>query len=927
MGSIADLHRLGQSLWYDNIQRRLLQNGELEELIRRGEIRGVTSNPAIFNNAIAKSSDYDNALKPLAWSGWKSEDIFWQLAIEDIQAAADLFRPIYDESRGKDGYVSLEVSPLIANETEATIKAAKSLWQRVDRPNLMIKIPATRAGIPAIQKVIAAGINVNVTLIFSLERYGEVIDAYLAGLEERAKEKLDLSTIASVASFFVSRVDTKVDSLLESMIEKNTGSVKEVRSLLGKAAIANARLAYALFNQKFISKRFQRMKELGANVQRPLWASTSTKNPNYRDVIYMEELIGDQTVNTAPPATIDAFRDHGNAALTITNDLDEAEKTMASLAALGISMSQVCLELEEEGVKAFADAFHSLLNSIEERRMKARKEIGSLADNLPQIIEQHKKNDTLRKLRDHDPSLWVEDKPGQEEISRRLGWLNAPLQARQHLEELHSLLDESIRKGFKKALVLGMGGSSLAPEVFSLVFDGKRDKDHSLEVSILDSTDPDQVQEAAANFPPSETLYILSSKSGSTAEVNAFFRYFWKISEDIFGDRTGAHFIAITDPGTSLDALANKHQFMRVFHGNPEVGGRFSALTVFGLVPAVLSGVDIQTLLNRAEIMMKQSLADTPLEENPGLVLGSMLGYWAEHGKDKLTILTDPEISSFGSWLEQLIAESTGKLGKGIVPIDCEPEWQAEKYQHDRIFIYLRITGKEDGFTDELIKAGQPVIILPLVDPYDIGGEFYRWGIAVSIACSIMHINPFDQPDVQFNKSLTQKMIREYQENRILEEGQAIWQNGDQLVFGNLWDGLQDIRDLHDLVKSFLSLSGEGEYIAINAYVPRNQKNLEILTRFRQLILQYTGKATTLGFGPRFLHSTGQLHKGGANKGLFIVITQEPEKDLEIPEEKMTFGILERAQALGDIQALQERKRRVIRIHLVNSKLDDILWK
>ena len=367
MNTTQQLHQLGQSVWYDNIQRSLLKNGNLAGMISRGEIRGVTSNPSIFMNAITKTGDYDNSLFPLASSGMDALELFFTLAIEDIQAAADLFLPLYHETNGGDGYVSLEVSPYLAYDPDATVSQAKELWKRVNRPNLMIKIPATMAGIPAIINSVAAGINVNVTLIFSLERYAQVMDAYLKGLEQRLAHSLPITNIASVASFFVSRVDTNIDKQLDAIIQAKGANADKAHALLGKAAIANARLAYADFKQIFSSERFLKLKAHGAQPQRPLWASTSTKNPQYRDVIYVEELIGPHTVNTMPPQTLTAFLEHGNVRLSIEEDLDQAHQMIAHLFGLGIDMAQVTQQLEDEGVKAFSDAFDTLLSAIRVR--------------------------------------------------------------------------------------------------------------------------------------------------------------------------------------------------------------------------------------------------------------------------------------------------------------------------------------------------------------------------------------------------------------------------------------------------------------------------------------------------------------------------------------------------------------------------------
>lgn len=370
MNTTLQLLEFGQSVWYDNIQRSLLINGDLNGMIQRGEIRGVTSNPSIFMNAITKSNDYNDSLLPLIAAGLTDERIFFTLAIADIQNAADLFLPLYRQTNGGDGYVSLEVSPYLANDTDNTLAQAKQLWQRVGRPNLMIKIPATKAGLPAITEAIAAGVNVNVTLIFSRQRYAEVMDAYLCGLEKRADAGLPLDNIASVASFFVSRVDTNVDARLQKIILAGGEQSHQAQSLLGKAAIANARLAYADYKTVFNSERFSRLGAKGAKIQRPLWASTSTKNPSYRDVMYVEELIGPDTVNTIPPQTLVAFLEHGNVRASLEEDLAGAIQVFKDLDALGIDMSMVTDELEVDGVRSFADAFGILLQAIENRRMR-----------------------------------------------------------------------------------------------------------------------------------------------------------------------------------------------------------------------------------------------------------------------------------------------------------------------------------------------------------------------------------------------------------------------------------------------------------------------------------------------------------------------------------------------------------------------------
>ncbi|MEZ0395646.1 MAG: bifunctional transaldolase/phosoglucose isomerase [Anaerolineales bacterium] len=892
------LTELGQSLWYDNIQRRLLESGELARLIARGEIRGVTSNPSIFHAAIAHTTDYDQALVPMAWAGWTAEQIFWQLALEDIRAACGLFLRLYNETGGGDGYVSLEVDPALAHDSEATIAQALDLWQRVGCPNLMIKVPATRQGLPAVRRLIAAGVNVNVTLIFSLQRYREVMDAYLSGLEDRLQAGQSIEQVASVASFFVSRFDTKIDALLPPD-----------SPLRGRAAIANARLAYEEFRKVFGGERFARLQAAGGRIQRPLWASTSTKNPAYPDTLYVDELIGPATVNTIPPQTLEAFRDHGTVARTLTADLDGARRVLEELAGLGIFIERVAEELEHEGVRAFADAFAAMLNTIETRRAAALQALGPLAADVSRRLARLIADDAPARLHRSDPTLWTSDPAGQEEIRQRLGWVTLPETSRRFIGEINGFAAAVRDAGLRKALLLGMGGSSLAPEVFSLVFDRRAD----FEFAILDSTDPAQVLEAARRFPPEETLYLVSSKSGGTAEVTAMLHYFWALGERRLGSKVGQHFVAITDRGTSLDALANARGFRKTFLADSSVGGRFSALTHFGLLPAALLGLDLETMLDEAAHMASQCGPAVSGGRNPGLVLGAVLGAAALAGRDKLTLIADSPLRSFGSWLEQLLAESSGKQGKGIVVVDGEPVGAPADYGADRLFVYLRQTGEYQAAVSRLREAGQPVLEFPIPTAYALIPEFYRWEMATAYACALLGVNPFDQPDVQDNKSRTKAMLAAYSQTKRLEEGEPLWEQNGLRVYATQ---AGERADLAALWEAFLRSARPGDYVAINAYLPRTDEMTAVLTELRLNLRARTGCATTLGFGPRFLHSTGQLHKGGPNTGLFLQITADPLEDVDIPGQGVTFGVLQRCQALGDYTALQARGRRLLRIHL-----------
>ncbi|MCC6301160.1 MAG: bifunctional transaldolase/phosoglucose isomerase [Anaerolineales bacterium] len=915
--TIKKLTSLGQSLWYDNIQRKILENGEFKAMIERGDIRGVTSNPSIFNHAIVKSNDYDAALVPLAWAGWDAEKIFWQLVVEDIKAACDAFLPLYEESNGGDGYVSIEVTPNLAYDTQGTIAQAAQLWARVKRPNLMVKIPATKEGIPAIQKSVAAGLNINITLIFSLKRYAEVMEAYLSGLEERVAVGKPIERLASVASFFVSRVDSKVDPKLPD------GS-----PLKGKAAVANAKMAYDEYQKTFSGRRWENLKVKGARVQRPLWASTSTKNPAYPDTLYVDNLIGPETVNTVPPATLEAFKDHGKAEVTITRGLDESMQDIAQLESLGISMDVVTKELEDEGIKAFADAITQLLHAIDERRKNAASSLGyfdsaqhkPLAGSVSTRLSQLEANSAPARLWTHDPSLWAssKDKAGQHEVTIRMGWLTSTDKARKKLKEWQDFAKEIRAAGMDRVLVLGMGGSSLTAEVFSLMYDDRQqtaDRESSavnhpssLKVGILDSTDPQQVAAATKNYPPDKTLYIVASKSGGTAEMMANFNYFWKL-----GKKDGSHFAATTDAGTSLEALARKRGFRKIFTADELVGGRYSALTDFGLVPAAALGVDLNRLLDRADWMRHQCGEHVPAARNPGMALGAVLGESALSGRDKLTVVADAALSPFAHWIEQIIAESSGKNSKGILPVPLEPLGEVKEYGDDRIFVYLRQTGEHDAAMSKLQAAGHPVIQLPITNYYDVSAEIFRWEIATAVACSILGVNAFDQPNVESSKKITKAKIADYQKKGKLKEGKPAWKHDGVSVFSPT---AVTGKSLSAVLNGFLKKAKVGGYVAINAYLPRNDAMTEVLQKMRVAIRAKTGNAVTAGFGPRFQHSTGQFHKGGPKNALFLVITAEPEKDFDVPTEGLTFGTLIRAQALGDYEALIEAKRKVLRVHL-----------
>jgi transaldolase/glucose-6-phosphate isomerase len=925
------LQLFGQSVWLDYIRRSLITSGELRRLIDEDGLRGVTSNPAIFEKAVTGSSDYRAILEQPDTRTLDAETVYERIAVQDIQDAADALRPVYDGTSRRDGYVSLEVSPLLAYDTAATLDEARRLWRAVGRDNLMIKVPATPQGISAVQELIGEGINVNVTLLFAQDAYERVAEAYMTGLERYAAWHGDLKRVASVASFFVSRIDTAIDTLVAARLQAGTSANETslLRGLIGKVAISNARLTYQRYQELFSGRRWQSLADRGAQTQRLLWASTGTKNPNYRDVVYIEELIGPDTVNTIPPATFEAFRDHGRPRASLVEDLESAADTMAALAEVGISMKDVTDTLLVEGVQLFSDAFGKLLKAVEKQtRQTGEGRLNRLSYSLPEplaaavqaSLAEWRKQGKVRRLWGQDASLWS----GRDE-AQWLGWLGITNDQLAHIERLTGIREVARSAGFSHVLLLGMGGSSLGPAVIKTTFGSISGFP---ELHVLDSTDPAQVKTFENKVDLKNTIFIVSSKSGSTLEPNVFKQYFFDRVERLVGPKeVGGRFLAITDPGSKMQQVAERDGFRRVFLGWPNIGGRYSVLSDFGLVPAAIMGVDVAKFLDRTEEMVCACMPSVPVAENPGVVLGTILGVAAqEFGRDKVTIVASPGIFDLGAWLEQLVAESTGKDGKGLIPIDRETLGKPDVYGRDRLFVYLRLSSApdaaQDASVDELERADQPVVRIAVDDAYDLGEEFFRWEFATAVAGSILGIHPFDQPDVEASKIATRKLTDEYEKSGALPletpifTGNGIELFTDEKNAAELAKRMNGTPTLAGYLEAHLKWLNKGDYFALLAYIEMNEAHERLLQEIRQGVRDISRVATCLEFGPRFLHSTGQAYKGGPNTGVFLQITCEDTVDLPVPGRKYTFGVVKAAQARGDFEVLVERDRRALRVHL-----------
>ncbi|HET9146938.1 MAG TPA: bifunctional transaldolase/phosoglucose isomerase [Acetobacteraceae bacterium] len=933
MNPLKQLEQAGQSPWLDFVQRHLIESGELKTMVERDGLKGVTSNPTIFEKAIGKSKDYGEALEAFLKKGdQRTMAVYEYLAGADIQAGADVLRPVYDASNGHDGYISFEVSPYLGFDTEETVQEARRLWKMVGRPNLMVKVPATREGIPAIRRLIGEGINVNVTLLFAVEVYEQVAEAYIAGLEELVRNGGDPSRIGSVASFFVSRIDSLVDKKLDERI-KSGADKASLDALRGKIAIANAKIAYERYKKIFSGPRWEALKQKGAHTQRLLWASTSTKNPAYSDTLYVEALIGRDTVNTLPPATMDAFRDHGKVIPdAVEQDLEGAKATLEALRKAGVSLEEVTDELVADGVKSFAQSFDDLLATVAARRAQLS-QIDRMTLHLPDALRQEYEAEAkrwtaegmMRRLWRGDKTLWT-----NQDEDHWLDWMNIVAEESKDADRLRSFAAE-VKGKFTDMLLIGMGGSSLGPEVLAETFGHQQGwpKFH-----MLDSTDPAQIASVEKALDLPRTLVIVSSKSGSTLEPNILLAYFRKRLIETVGEvEAGRHLVAVTDPGSALEKQAQREKFAHVFHGVPAIGGRYSVLSKFGLVPAAAMGIDVRNFLDKTAIMVGSCAGDVPAAVNPGIQLGLAMGLAAaKFGRDKVTIVASPGIADLGAWLEQLIAESTGKQGKGLIPVDAEPEGAPETYGNDRFFAYLALQGDADegqrAFIERMEKAGHPVIRIEVRGAEFIGQEFFRWEMATAVAGAVIGINPFDQPDVEASKVKTRALTDDYEKSGRLGEGKPIFQANGIAIFAD--ERNAEALGRHNTLSGYLQAHfgrvHEGDYAAILAYIERNPAHAEILQRMRAVLREKTRAATCLGFGPRFLHSTGQAYKGGPNTGVFLQITDDNPRDLPVLDRKYTFGVVKAAQAQGDMEVLVERKRRVMRVHLkdVDSGLREI---
>lgn len=907
-----ELAEAGQSPWLDFISRELLDSGKMKTFTEQA-VMGVTSNPSIFEKAIGQGNAYDRQIAALVKKGAETFEIYDALTIEDIQRTCDLFLPLFRKSAGEHGFVSLEVSPDLAYDTNTTIAEAKRLWKAVNRPNVMIKIPATLQGIPAVRAVIGSGINVNVTLMFSMNHYQSVANAFIDGLADFEQKGGDVSKVFSVASVFVSRIDTMLDKKLDVLAANNIAA----QDLLGKAAIANSKLIYQEFKKIFSSPKFKKLQAAGGHKQKVLWGSTSTKNPAYHDLIYVETLVGKDTVNTMPLNTLEATLDHGNIRPdTVEENIDEARQTVARLKDFGFDLNEVGEILQTDGVKAFIDSFDQLMRTLENKRaqyQKAGKSSTSLSISIPEGVDgtvtrtcdNLQKQDFLNRFLNSDPRLWKDDATHQASIKNRLGWVRSADWIMGKLYEIDRLCAEVKAEKIKDIVLLGMGGSSLAPEVMSLIC--KRST-KGVSFYVLDTTDPETILNVRKKLRLKSALFVVASKSGGTIETMSQFQYFYDLVQKAYGKKgaaaAGKHFIAITDSGSSLEKLGKEKNFRRVLINPSDIGGRFSAVSYFGLVPAALIGINVRALIQSARQFGKTFQRTTSLHDSSAVKLGVLFAELAKQGRDKATFIASKELAPFGTWLEQLIAESTGKEGKGVIFIEGEElAKDLKQYGNDRVFILAQLKSKKDPKVGRafaaLKKAGFPAVLIDWESTDSIGEEFLKWELVTAVSGIALQINPFDEPNVKESKDNTAILLGELKKKGRFENPASYRKAQEKIDF-----------------KGFFSKKKSGAYIALLAYTERTPKVVQAFNRLRVQLREEYKVPVLLGFGPRYLHSIGQLYKGGTPSGLFITFLKQEKTDPKVPGSFYTFGQLKKAQALGDIQAIASKGLPVLTVDL-----------
>ncbi|MCC6973795.1 MAG: bifunctional transaldolase/phosoglucose isomerase [Anaerolineae bacterium] len=924
------------SIWYNHLSRDLIRSGELAQLITSGRLAGLRLNLALLERAIGEGDSYD---EELVNTGEHDSDLALEsLLIADVRAAADLLRPIYEESGGQKGFVCLDLSPLRADRPEIAVSEAKRLYASADRPNLMIEMIGKQTHLTAIEESLYAGVNVCISAVFSIRDYVQVAECYLRALERRLYNGQSVKGLVSIVQFDLSRVDAFVDKQLANNLRSAQGRgdlarVSANNVLIGTVGIANARRIYERFRELFHGDRFKRLQEAGALPQRLVWAEAEPNLLNLSSTAYLDALCTADTLVMASSATLGEYLQYTHSHEFPPTDFNAVLDTLRRAEEVGIDLEMINRRLQGDYEELLIDTFRKLITRLEGKRKtllsgfikRQALVLGVYQNAVETTLKQLRRQLSITRMWAKDTTLWTESAEQGEIIRQRLGWLTLPTDGRIERARLQTLREESRLKQWAHVVLLGMGGSSLAAEVIWRVLG--RQPGYP-ELLLLDTTDPAAIQRVRDQIDLRRSVFIAASKSGTTLETQCLQRYFIAQLEKS-GLTPGDHFIAITDPGSKLEQQSRSLGFRHVFLNPGDMPGRYAALSYFGLVPAALCGLNFERILQAGVEMQSACSSGVMGNNHPGLWLGTVMGVMAEHGRDKLSFLTSPEIAALPVWIEQLVAESLGKDGESVIPVVSTDPGMPHDYNDDRLFVYLRLDNGRDNPDDVaqmLREAGHPLVTLALRDKYDVGAEFFRWAFAAATAAMVLEVNPFDEPNVGETKNNTAWQLENFQHTGALpaerpsfaEDGVSLFtdEHTAELLTAVAQQRAYQGSPLTDALATFLTFARSGDYVAIMAFLDPSEvmnAHLETIQRRARHVLK---RAVTIGFGPRFLHITGQMHKGGAPHGVFLQITAADQVQVPIPSEPYDFSILKQAQANGDLTALLSRGLRVARLDL-----------
>ena len=887
-------------LWLAGLGLEDLGLERLGRWVDDGRFDGVLCSWPALGAVWESSSRSGSALRLLAQAGWNAERMVDALAASVVRSAATLLLPIHERTNGRRGFAAAIFPP--GAGADEYLRRCETVAALVNRPNMMLGLPCTSAGLAAAERAAADGQGILMGPVASLEALTDALGACARGLTARRARGSPKGAHACIVAFDPGPVCAAVEAQLTA---QPGGRAERAAALADKTLPSVLQLAQAQ-----VGAAQGDAEEVGAIDLLVLTTWDKVKPGGGEGVPPGSTPVG-QAARDLSESADDLLR------VGLSGDwamMSSARAHFDALASLGISVGGIGIQADDAAQSAGAKQMRRIYSGVEAVAMTMRAELGDLAPDFARVLHSLQDDRVAERVWRGDTTLWTQDPSEAGEASRRLGWLLLPEAMQAEVGELAKFADELGRDGFGHAVVLGMGGSSLAPDVFRRMLGGRR----GLQLHVLDSTDPEMVEKLARSIPVEETLFLVSSKSGTTTEPLALLEYFWAVAEPRLGKQAGRHFAAITDPGTPLQHLAEERGFRRVFAGPPDVGGRYSALSAFGLVPAALIGADVAALLQGAEGMARACGPTVEAARNPGLHLGAFLGLAAERGRDKLTFLADRGLEPLEDWIEQLIAESSGKKGRGLLPVTHEVPGDSADYGADRAFAYLRDRGEQDARVTALARAGHPVAVLDVgAGESGLGAEFFRWEFATAVACHCMGVNAFDQPDVQRAKDRTSELLKSYRRQGALPTPQVLWQAQGVILEGR--EGSLDVTpddSLEKVTAGMLEKCRAGDAICFLAYLPAAPSLDAEFQQSRSGLRQARRMASSLGYGPRYLHSTGQYHKGGPDRSVFILLTADRTTGVAVPGMGVTFNVLQRAQAIGDLQALLALGRRAYGFHL-----------